>query len=777
MISPFHVRHFTAPSQLRIGFFILFVLLISQASRFALFPLDNGLIPRTTHTETKSANMTQIFAQMPLYFIENQGQVDGRISYYLQGQDKIIYFIPTGLTIIFSGAIESTPYADAVGKQIVYRPDSLDQGYSRWVVKLNFVGANPNVQPIAQAPTQTTLSYFHGQPDQWKAGLRTYQRLIYPELWPGIDLVYYGTVQHMKYEFIVQPGADPTQIQLAYEGATQVQLTDSGQLEVRTPLGGFTDDAPVAYQDIEGQRLPVFIGYELAEPVQPNGASPDNQTYTYSFQVGDYDSAFPLVLDPAVLIYAGYLGGYNSDEAYDIALDNDGNVYVTGYTSSAATTFPVTVGPDLTQNGGYDAYVAKVNAAGTALIYAGYIGGSNHDSGISIAVDGAGNAYVTGSATSTETTFPVTVGPDLSHNGGITDAFVAKVNAAGTALLYAGYIGGSNSEASSGIAVDAAGHAYITGDTGSTEATFPVTVGPDLTYNGGYRDAFMAKVSLTGASLIYAGYIGGNGNDYGVDIAVDGTGNAYVTGETSSSQTAMFPVTVGPDLTFNGGSDLFVAKLNVAGTVLVYAGYIGGSNRDAGYGIVVDGVGNVYVTGLAFSNEATFPVTVGPDLTHNGGLTDAVVAKVNATGTALVYAGYIGGAGNDFGNSIDVDGTGNAYIVGYTSSNQTTFPVLAGPDLTYNGSNDAYVAKVNSTGTGLDYAGYIGGSGEDIGYGVVVDGTGSAFVTGKTNSGETTFPVIGGPDLTYNGGGLAGDGFVARVSELDTFIYLPFVVE
>ncbi|MEI2612971.1 MAG: hypothetical protein V9G20_30395, partial [Candidatus Promineifilaceae bacterium] len=191
---------------------------------FALFPLDNGLIPRTTHTETKSANMTQIFAQMPLYFIENQGQVDGRISYYLQGQDKIIYFIPTGLTIIFSGAIESTPYADAVGKQIVYRPDSLDQGYSRWVVKLNFVGANPNVQPIAQAPTQTTLSYFHGQPDQWKAGLRTYQRLIYPELWPGIDLVYYGTVQHMKYEFIVQPGADPTQIQLAYEGATQVPV-------------------------------------------------------------------------------------------------------------------------------------------------------------------------------------------------------------------------------------------------------------------------------------------------------------------------------------------------------------------------------------------------------------------------------------------------------------------------------------------------------------------------------------------------------------------------
>ena len=264
MLSPSHVRHFTVPVQLRVWFFILFVLLISQTSRFALFPLKNGLIPRTTHTETESANMTQIFAQMPLYFIENQGQVDGRISYYLQGQDKIIYFIPTGLTIIFSGAIESTPYADAVGKQIVYRPDSLDQGYSRWVVKLNFVGANPNVQPVAQVPTQTTLSYFHGQPDQWQAGLRTYQRLIYPELWPGIDLVYYGTVQHMKYEFIVQPGADPTQIQLAYEGATQVQLTDSGQLEVSTPLGGFTDDAPVAYQDIEGQRLPVFIGYELA---------------------------------------------------------------------------------------------------------------------------------------------------------------------------------------------------------------------------------------------------------------------------------------------------------------------------------------------------------------------------------------------------------------------------------------------------------------------------------------------------------------------------------
>jgi hypothetical protein len=271
--------------------------------------------------------------------------------------------------------------------------------------------------------------------------------------------------------------------------------------------------------------------------------------------------------------------------------------------------------------------VAKVNAAGTALVYAGYIGGSGDDFGFGIAVDSSGNAYVTGNTESSETTFPVTVGPDLTFNGAV-DAFVAKVNAAGTALVYCGYVGGSGQDFGYGIAVDSSGNAYLTGYTFSTEATFPVAVGPDLTYNGGHADAFVAKVNAAGTALVYCGYIGGSGDDLGFGIAVDSSDNAYVTGFTDSSE-ATFPATVGPDLTYNGGEDAFVAKVNAAGTALVYAGYIGGNGEDHGYGIAVDTLGNAYVTGFTFSSTSTFPVTVGPDRIHKPG-GDTFVAKIGA---------------------------------------------------------------------------------------------------------------------------------------------------
>ena len=481
--------------------------------------------------------------------------------------------------------------------------------------------------------------------------------------------------------------------------------------------------------------------------------------FVYGFRVGAYDRSKTLFLDPAVLSYCGYIGGSGDDYGIGIAVDSSGNAYVTGYTGSTAATFPETVGPDLTHNGGtWDAFVAKVNAAGTALVYCGYIGGSGDDYGRGIVVDGSGNAYVTGNTNSTAGTFPVTVGPDLTHNSG-WDAFVAKVNAAGTALTYCGYIGGSGDDYGIGIAIDGSGNAYVVGYTGSTQATFPVTVGPDLTNNGG-QDAFVAKVNAAGTAFTYCGYIGGSGTDFGLGIALDGSGNAYVVGYTDSTQ-ATFPVTGGPDLTHNGGQDAFVAKVNAAGTALTYCGYIGGSGNEISQGIAVDGSGNAYVTGNTASTEATFPVTVGPDLTYNGSTSDAFVAKVNAAGTALVYCGYIGGSSYDLGQGIAVDSSGNAYVTGYTGSTESSFPVTGGPDLTHNGSYDAFVAKVNAAGTALDYCGYIGGSGGDNGRGIAVDGSGNAYVVGNTDSTQTSFPVTGGPDLTYNSG--TYDAFVAKI--------------
>jgi len=725
------------------------------------------------------ARLEQAFGHLPLYFVENQGQMDERVAYYIQGSDKMIYFTPEGVTFALTASLTQTA-ATAGAHTAALRPVAFRSGREtpperqRWVVKLDFVGANPDVRPVGEEQQEAVISYFEGQPDEWRTGLPTYSRLVYRDLWPGIDLAYYGTVDRLKYEFIVHPGADPGQIRLAYRGATGVAVNAAGQLEVETPIGGFADDSPVAYQEIDGQRVDVPVEYALHPfdplPVYSRAESDDSTLYT--FQIGPYDRSHPLVLDPVVLVYCGYIGGSGPDEGSGIAVDGAGNVYVVGATwSSEAWGFPVTVGPDLTYNGDYDkdAFVAKVQADGTALAYCGYIGGSDYDWGEGIAVDGAGNAYVVGYTTSTEAEgFPVTVGPDLTYNGDEYDAFVAKVNAAGTALVYAGYIGGSAWDYSYGIAVDGAGNAYVVGYTESSEAGgFPVTVGPDLTYNGGQCDAFVAKVNAAGTGLVYAGYIGGSDLDYGYGIGVDGAGNAYVVGDTFSSAAEGFPVTVGPDLTFNGYDDVYVAKVSAAGTALVYAGYIGGSGWEYGSGIAVDGAGNAYVVGYTWSSAAGgFPVTVGPDLTYSGGEYDAFVAKVNAAGTALTYCGYIGGLGEDVGNGIAVDGAGNAYVVGSTGSSEAQgFPVTVGPDLTYNGDEyDAFVAKVNAAGTGLVHAGYIGGSDLDKGSGIAVDGAGNAYVVGRIWSSEAQgFPVTVGPDLTYNGG---NDAFVAKVATI-----------
>jgi hypothetical protein len=658
--------------------------------------LANVLRPADANSTgtTSSADAEQIvrqtFSQLPLYFVENQGQLDKGVAYYIQGSDKTIYFAPDGVTFALTAPL--TPTLSQREWKFNSHRSNLEEGpgervSQRWTVKLDFVGANPNARPIGQDKTEAILSYFKGTPDQWKAGLPTYSRIVYPDLWPGIDLVYYGTVNQLKYEFIVQPGADPAQIRLAYHGVTGVDISAAGQLEVTTPIVSFHDDTPMAYQEINGQQVSVPIAYDLPESSELSG--------TWGFHVGDYDPAHPLILDPAVIVYCGYIGGSGRDYGSDIAVDSAGNAYITGWTQSTETTFPVSVGPDLTFNGGsIDAFVAKVNSAGTGLVYAGYIGGSGKEQSFGIAVDSVGHAYVAGYTDSTETTFPVIVGPDLTHNGG-RDGFVAKINTTGTGLVYAGYIGGSSDDSASDIGVDNRGSVYIIGSTQSTQVTFPVAVGPDLTYNGG-GDAFVAKVNATGSGLVYTGYIGGSALDDGIGIAVDSAGNAYVTGDTDSTE-ASFPVEVGPDLTHNGGTDIFVAKVNATGLGLVYAGYIGGSGTDWVNGIAVDGLGNVSITGQTDSTEATFPVTVGPDLTYNGGSADAFVAEVNAVGSSLVYAGYMGGSGYDRGYRIAVDNAGGTYVTGWTDSTEATFPVIGGPDLTYNGgSYDAFVAKVGT---------------------------------------------------------------------------------
>ena len=608
-----------------------------------------------------------LLAELPLYFVENRGQTDTRVAYYVQGRGKTLFFTAQGVTFA---------QRDAEGE--------------RYALQLDFVNANPGVRPQGIDRTEAVISYFRGSPDQWKTGLPTFAGVAYRALWPGIDLIYHGTATQLKHEFVVRPGADPGLIRLAYRGAMSVQIDEAGQLQVSTPVGSFTDARPYAYQQVAGRTVEVTAGYALT--FDRAGV------YEYSFTLGAYDPSLPLVIDPVVLLYAGYIGGSATDTVEDMATDSAGNAYVVGVTTSDEGTFPVAVGPDLSYNccvsgSAYDAFVAKVKADGTGLIYAGYIGGWGSDSAAGVAVDDAGNAYVVGQTDSSETEqFPVAVGPDLVLDGE-DDGFVAKVKADGTGLEYAGYLSGYIQD----VAVDEDGNAYLVGLISSEDTAFPALVGPDLSANGA-DDAFVAKVKADGSGLDYAGYIGGSNCELALGIAVDSAGRANVVGGTESSEAQGFPVLHGPDLSYGGAADAFVAGVKANGSGLRYAGYIGGSDWDDAHGIAVGRQGSVYVVGSTNSTRGEgFPALFGPDVTYNGGR-DAFVAKFQAGGIGFDYAGYIGGSSDDTGVAVGVDATGNAYVAGTTDSTETqNFPVLVGPDATHNGEVDAFVAKIYAT--------------------------------------------------------------------------------
>jgi len=536
--------------------------------------------------------------------------------------------------------------------------------------------------------------------------VRRYQEAWVKGVYAGIDMRYYLEGGRLRYDWVVQPGGDPSQIVFELEGSEKTYIDSEGRLVFVTRFG-----------EVKLAELRVYQGDR-----EIGGRFVERQG-GWGIAVGSYDPTQLLVIDP--LVYSTYIGGSDGEMGYAIAVDGSGNAYVTGWTSS--TDYDVTLGAfQTTYRDGGDVFVTKLNATGTALVYSTYIGGSAFERGHGIAVDGSGNAYVTGSTWSTN--YPVTPGAfQTTNGGGLGDVFVTKLNATGTALVYSTYIGGSYWDEGYAIAVDGGGNAYVTGYTKSTD--YDVTPGAFQTTKGGRQDVFVTKLNETGTALVYSTYIGGSGYEVGYGIAVDGSGNAYVTGYTDSPD---YDVTPGAFQTTKGGyRDVFVTKLNETGTALVYSTYIGGSGGDEGYGIAVDGSGNAYVTGYTYSTD--YDVTPGAFQTTNGGGRDVFVTKLNATGTALVYSTYIGGSNNDEGYGIAVDGSGYAYVTGWTLS--TDYDVTPGAFQTTNGGGrDVFMTKLNATGTALVYSTYIGGSGEDRGYAIAVDGSGNAYVTGYTES-------------------------------------------
>ncbi len=711
--------------------------------------------------------LAESYGKLPLSFEPNQGQTDSRVRFLSRGNGYSLFLTPTEAVLTLRGPAEGGSSGLRAAPGPNGRPALPPNGGG--VLRMKLHGANP-------APTATGLeelpgksNYFIGNdPKQWRTNVPNYGKVRFAGVYPGVDLVYYGNQRQLEYDFVVAPGADPSAIRLGIAGAERLEIDPQGELALQTSAGEVRWRKPVVYQEVGGVRQMVD-GHYVRKGKEAVG-----------FEVASYDPRHPLIIDP-VLLYSTYLGGSGTDAFLfgGIAVDGSGNAYVAGLTNS--TNFPTaSPSPPPFQaafgGGNQDAFVARLNtnASGVpSLVYSTYLGGSGDDGGTGIAVDASGNAYVTGATNSAD--FPMSSPFQGSLGGGncgilLCDAFVTKLNPSGTGLVYSTYLGGIGDDEGIGIAVDSSvpPNAYVTGDTSSANfPTAPPSPSP-LPFQGtlgGGKDAFVTNLNGTGSALVYSTYLGGSSDDQGNAIAVDSSGNAYVTGTTLS---ANFPKQIPFDGTFGGTQDAFVTKLNGTGSALVYSTYLGGSGLDFGFGIAVDS-GNAYVTGTTFSLD--FPTLNAFQAGLGGGVSDdAFVTRLNATGSALVYSTYLGGSGIEGGRAIAVDSSGNAYVTGVTAS--SNFPTANAVQSGFGGGQDAFVAKLNTNASGLAsrvYATFLGGAGNfEVGLGIAVDSSGNAYVTGGTNS--SNFPTAPSPPFQAAFGGGFSDAFVSKLGVFNTAV-------
>jgi hypothetical protein len=608
---------------------------------------------------------------------------------------------------------------------------------------MKLVGANAAATEVSGKDELSSKSnYFIGNdPKKWCTNIRQYARVRYTNLYPGVDLVYYGNQRELEYDFMLQPGAHPDAIRLRIEGASKLRF-DSGDLVLSSLGGEVRLRRPFAYQEMNGTKKEIRSQYVM---------SGRNEV---GFRIGSYDRGRPLIIDP-VLAYSTYLGGSADEAALDIAVDSTGNAYVTGFTTSID--FPTANAFQSAYGGGTtDVFVTKINAAGSALVYSTYLGGSSDfDVGQSIAVDSVGSAYVTGATGSPD--FP-TVNPIQATNHGIRDAFVTKISPDGSALVYSTYLGGSGDDYGWGIAVDSAGNAHVTGDTPSRD--FPIVKALQPTFHEGANfNSFVSEINADGSALVYSTYWGGSGGEGGSRVALDPEGNTYIGGYTFSPD---FPTVNAIQPTYAGNVDAYLTKLSADGQKVIYSTFLGGSGFEYGWDVAVDSAGNAYMTG--FTQSTNFPTAHALQPTNHGN-TNAFVTKINPSGNAFVFSTYLGGSNTDLGTSIAADSSGNAYVGGYTKSKD--FPIASAIQPTNHGGFDAFVAKISGDGSALLYSTYLGGTANesefDAGYrdlGIAVDSAGSAYVAGTTKS--VDFPVT---PLAFQKALKGGsDAFVAKIS-------------
>jgi len=771
------------------------IVLILQVLVF--FPLASYAAPHKAATAKapEETRALKAYGNIPLYFIKNTGQVDRRVRYYEKGAGHATFFTEDGLVLALTKREKTAVKTNGhdLDRDIRTRGS---RKFSTEALRLSFIGARKDALITANEKIPGRVNYFIGSDrSRWHSDIPTFGAVTYENIYKNIDIKFYGTGRNIEHDIIVHPGADPSVVRFRYEGVKGLELTPGGRLNVRLTGGDIIEDRPIVYQVINGIRKAVKGSYRVLKE--------EDGGFAYGYTVASYDRTKDLVIDP-VLVYSTYLGGSGYDVGYDITVDKTGAVYITGSTSSQD--FPL-VGPVQYAFGGgnEDGFITKINPAGTAIVYSTYFGGMGNEVSRAIAVDDTGAVYVAGD-TGSIVNFPLVNPIQGTFGGSLFDAFLLKLSPDGSAIVYSTYLGGSGIEYGYGLDIDSANNAYLTGSTSSPDfpTVNPIQIrtpdyynygfvtkinsrgsaiiystcvggsGNDFAYaidvdksgaayitgiaystdfplvnpiqglkGGGSMDAFVTKINPAGTAYVYSTYLGGSGGEWAFSVAVDNLGAAYITGEVMSPD---FP-TVNPIQGYTGYDDAFVTKINPAGSAVVYSTYLGGSSGDKYFDIAIDSTGAAYVTGWSASST-DYPIVAPLQGTYGGGASDITVAKINPTGSALVFSTFLGGSGNEPGRGIAVDSSGAIYITG--ESNSFDLP-LANPIQGFPaGGLDAFISKITipSVTLTINIGNILVARGSTLGYNVTATNTTAVeqcfqYWENLTIPGGSTYPVAG----------------------------------
>jgi hypothetical protein len=700
-----------------------------KISPAALAPVFAGLVAvgasLSPHVSAKPVSRppSRLAASLPLAFEPNLGQTARGVNYVSRGNGYTLFLTPTEAVLRLRTA-PAHPGTDW-GTRVPRSMELHARDRASLALRMQFVGANPAAAPSSEGALAARASYF--TPGAPAGGLRDvpmYSSVRYSQVYPGVDLVYYGRQRELEYDLVVAPGADPTSIRMRFAGAETPQVTPDGELALQVGGRAVRLKKPELYQEENGTRTPVSGEFALLASGE------------VGFEVGPYDRDRRLVIDP-VLIYSTLLGGSGFDAGTAVTVNAAGNAYVAGNTDSLD--FPVVGAGQAVAPGNGDVFVVQLSPDGGSLVYATYLGGSDAEAASGIQLDALGNAYVAGTTASNN--FPVAGAFQTAFNGG-TEGFVAKLAPDGASLVYSTYLGGKSTDGITALALDAFGSAYVTGYTASNN--FPIINGAIQPAFSGDYDAFVTRFDPTGARLVFSTYLGGADGDSGRAIVVDNLGDCYVSGNTDSGG---FPINPGSVLpVFRGGrfGDVFISKITSDGSGLPISTFVGGSGSDSCGGVGIDVDRNIYVGFTTDSDDAKLanPVITQFQPARAGGESDGFLTKLNAEGNNVVWDTYLGGGGRDTIRAVGVDRTPNPdtplYVFGDTDSED--FPTLEPLQAARSGGTDLFLTKIHpatiliTPALVLDYSTYLGGTGDDHAGGMYVDVVGNIALTGGTNS-------------------------------------------